>query len=156
MPDAAAPMVDISLSREFPHPIDDVYAWLTDYQDDDPAIAGTVIEERSVIERHPDRVVMRVKNVIAGKPMKGLAEVRLSPKEYRYEARSLEGDKGAILYTYQLTSLGPSRTRLDVSYKTRVRRFTRRLQVRLATPIIRRQLHRMWDGFTEAMARDLR
>lgn len=150
-----APMVDIPYSRVFPHPIDACYAWLTDYQDDDPAIAGDIIKERSVQERGPERVVMRVKNVLAGRSLSGMAEVLLHPKEYRYEARSLEGDRGAIHYTYQLTALGASRTRLEVHYRTRARKFSSRLKIILARPFVQRQVARMWDGFAAAMDRDL-
>lgn len=151
-----ARMVFVRVVREFPHPAEDCYRWLTDYSDEDPRLAGAVLKERRVLERHDDRVVLEVHNEVLGRPMRGRGEVRLFPGELRYEARSLEGDGGAILYTYQLTPLGPARTRLEVRYGTRVRRVSRWLQIVLARPIIRRRLHRMWDGFARAMDADLR
>ncbi len=150
-----APMVDIPYEREFPHAIDSCYEWLTDYTDKDPSLTPEILRNRRVIERHPDRVIMDVENVFLGRALKGRAEVKLYPKEHRYEARSLHGDGKAILYTYQLTPLAPNRTRLEIHYKTRVRKLGRRLQLRILRPLIRTRIHRMWEGFATAMANDL-
>lgn len=148
-------LVVIPFTREFPHRAEDVYAWLTDYTDEDPGLTDAILRKRRVIERHADRVVMEVENHVAGRPIRGRAEVRLFPRELRYEARSLEGDGGAILYTYQLTAVASDRTRLDVRYGTRVRKASRRWRMALARPIIHWHLRRMWSGFAAAMARDL-
>lgn len=147
--------VVIPFHREFPHPIDAVYAWLTDYSEEDPAHARSVIlKERRVLERDERRVLLEVKNVALGQPMVGKAEVSLYPEAHRWEARGLGRGRG-VHYTYQLTALGPSRTRIDVQYSHFVKRWRRRLVMRLSKPLIRRELARMWAGFADAMARDL-
>lgn len=148
-------MVDIPYAREFPHPIGDCFAWLTDYSEADPSLTSAVLKGRRVVERNADRVILEVDNVIAGRPARGRAEVRLFPAEHRYEARSLHGDGGAILYTYELTALGPNRTRLEVHYLTRVRRVWGWLKLTVAKPLAKRDIARMWDGFAASMAKDL-
>lgn len=149
-------MVWYRYAREFPHSAEECYQWLTDYQDHDPDLAqGHILREREVVERTPERVVMRVRNDFMGRAMKGRAEIRLFPEALRYEARPLDGDGGGLLYTYQLTPLGPSRARLDVAYGHRARRVKRWVQLQLARPAAMRKIGKMWDGFAAAMQRDL-
>lgn len=150
-------MAVMPYTHVFPHPIEKVYAWLTDYSEDDPSLAGkAVLQERKVVEREADRIVLDVKNNIRGRGLRGRAEVRLFPKEFRYEARSLHGDGKAILYTYQLTSLGPEKTRLDVRYGTRVRTLKRRVQFWLVMPFVKNEVRTMWRNLEAAMTRDLK
>lgn len=148
-------MVWYAYSREFPHPAEDCYRWLTDYQDHDPELAGDILRERKVLERGEARVVMEVSNEIMGRAMRGRAEVRLFPAELRYEARPLHGDGGGLLYTYKVTPVGPTRARLDVRYGHRAKQWSRWLQLQLARPAATRRIARMWDGFARAMASDL-
>lgn len=147
-------VVDIPYTREFPFPIDACYAWLTDYQEDDPQRAGAIIHGRKVLERTPERVLLEVDNTTMGARMSGQAEVRLFPKEYRWEAHGTGRGRG-VLYKYQLTPLGPDRTRLEVHYTHRVKRWRTRLVMTLGRPLIRRELDTMWDGFAASMAKDL-
>ncbi|MEA3201750.1 MAG: hypothetical protein QOE90_3178 [Thermoplasmata archaeon] len=149
-------MVWYRYRREFPHGAQECYRWLTDYQDHDPDLANrNILQERQVESRSPERVVMRVRNDVLGRSMAGRAEVRLFPEELRYEARPLEGDGGGLLYTYRLTPLGPGRARLEVAYGHRARKLKRWLQLQLARLAALRRIARMWDGFADAMAKDL-
>lgn len=149
-------MVAYRYSREFPHPAHDCYRWLTDYSDKDPELAaGAILREREVVERTPERIVLRVDNEILGRAMKGRAEVLLQPGRLFYEAKPLDGDGRSLHYTYQLTELGASRTRLDVVYRHRARSWRSWLRLHLARPLALRRIRAMWDAFARAMAADL-
>jgi len=148
-------MVDIAYSHVFAHDAKACYEWLTDYSEDDPSYTPTIVTGRQVLERSPDRVVLHAKNDIMGRRAEGRAEIRLFPDELRYEARSLEGDGGAIHYRYHLTPLADGRTRLDVTYGTRVRKPSRWLAINLGRPAVKRQLRQMWLGFESQMDKDL-
>lgn len=149
-------LVDVPYSRTFPFPADRAYGWLTDYEDTDPSLTTTVVKERKVVERRGNVVVMDGRIDILGSGGSGRVEVHLFPQERRWEARIVEGRARGSVYSYQLTSLGPDACRLDIHYRTPVRRWRSRLKVTLARPLIRRELRRMWDGFASGMERDLR
>lgn len=147
--------VDVPHVRILPHPIDAAYAWLTDYRDDDADLAGAIIQKRTV-ERRPDGViVLEGHNVTLGQKARGKAEVHLFPEQYRWEARLFEGSGRGSLYTYALTPMPDGRTRLEVHYKIRAKRLRRRITLWFAKPLIKREIRKMWDGFAEAMGRDL-
>lgn len=148
-------VIDIPYTREFPHPIEQCYAWLTDYTDRDPSLTHAVLKERRVLERTPERVLLEVRNEVMGADLAGQAEVLLHPEEFWYEAKGLGRGKG-VHYVYRLAPLGPSRTRLDVHYTHRTKRFGTAARMMLARPLIRRQLGKMWDGLAASMAKDLR
>lgn len=147
------PPIVVRYHREFPVPVAKAFAWLTDFQDDDPQRTDRIVVSRPVKERHPDRVVLDGTVEMLGKRSRGTAEVRLFPPD-RWEARIVDGAGRGSVYDYHLT---PTRKgcRLDVAYRLRVRRPSRRIVVRLLKPWLWRQLDRMWDGFAASMAKDL-
>jgi hypothetical protein len=145
--------VDVPYTRTFPVPIDVAYAWLTDYRDDDHAIAGAIIQERRVVAREGNTITLEGHNELLGSTMRGRAIVRLFPDEHRWES---DVANGAGKYTYQLTAEGPSSTRIEIHYRTRARRWTTRIKLTLARPLIHRQVAKMWDGFAEGMERDMK
>lgn len=147
--------VPIRYRRVFPHPLADAYAWLTDYQDDDPARTDAVQVRRHVLERSDERVLMEGTLDLMGNTGSGKVEVRLMPPDH-WQATLIEGAGRGSVYDYRLTALTPTSTRLDVVYNVRVKRLRKRLLVMLAAPFVRRHLDRMWKGFADAMARDLR
>lgn len=152
----SGPFVDVPHVRVLPHPIDAAYQWLTDYRDDDADLAGAIVKKRTV-ERRPDGVILlEGHNVTLGQPARGRAEVHLFPDQKRWEARIFEGSGRGSVYTYALTPLGPDKTRLEVHYRIRARRWSRRVMLTLAKPLIKREISKMWDGFVAAMGRDLR
>jgi hypothetical protein len=149
-------LVDVAYRRTFPHDVQRVYAWLTDYQDDDHARAGAIVQKRTVLKREGNVVLLEGHNVNLGRHAKGQAEVRLFPEETRWEARIVSGNGRGSVYTYKLTPAPGGHAHLEVHYKTCVRRLKGFLLLHLARPAIKREVGRMWDGFAEAMARDLR
>lgn len=147
-------LVDVAYRRTFPHDVQRVYEWLTDFRDDDPAIAGAIVKGRRVLGREGNVVHLEGHNVNLGRDAKGRAEVHLFPEEHRWEARIVDGARAGSVYTYKLTPTREGHARLEVHYKTCVRRLKGLLLVNLARPAIKREVARMWDGFAEAMERD--
>lgn len=146
--------VTIHYERDLPHSIGEAYAWLTDFTDEDPTLTDAIVEKRPVLERSEDRVLLEGTLNLLGKRGTGKAEVRLFPPD-RWEAHFIEGRGRGSVYEYRLVPRGPEGCRLVVDYRVRVKRFRGWLQVTLAKPAVRREIHRMWDGFCAAMARDL-
>lgn len=151
-PRVDAPHVDIHLVRTFPFPVDAAYGWLTDYHDDDATLTDAVVKRRSVVRREGDEVELDAELVTLGRPMRGRAVVKLDPARHRWVATAAGG---RLRYEYQLTPTPEGHSRLDVHYRVASRRWARRLLLVLARPRIRRELHRMWDGFEAAMRREL-
>lgn len=143
----------ITLRRDLPVPLPAAYAWLTDYQDDDPDRTTAVVKRRPVVERSGNRVVLEGTLSILGNTRSGKVEVLLYPPDH-WVATILEGSGRGSVYTYRLT---PTATgcRLTVDYSFPVRRLSARIKVWLATPLIRRELTKMWDGFEASMAKEL-
>lgn len=145
--------VTLPYARSFPYPVDVAYAWLTDYQDDDPQRTTAVVKRRPVLLRTRDRVVMEGELEMLGARGVGTVEVALHPPD-RWVAEIVKGGGKGSIYEYRLTPI-PGGCRLDVRYRVRVRRWGSRIRLLLARPLLRRELHRMWDGFAAAMEREL-
>ena len=150
-----ADLIDVPYVREFPYPVERAFAWLTDYADDDHERAGAIVRKREVLKREGNVVKLRGENEMRGMLLKGQADIHLFPAEHRWEARFIEGAGRGSLYTYQLTPTAKGGSRLEVHYGIRARRFASKLKVWLAKPIIKREIHQMWDGFDAAMKREL-
>lgn len=150
----AAPYVDIEVVRIFRHPVGQAYEWLTDYRDDDPTLTDAVVARRDVVKRDADTVVLDATIVTLGRKGRGKVEVALFPTERRWQATVVEGGSRGSVYDYKLTP-HPKGARLEVRYRVRIKRRSRRILVTLLRPFIRRELNKMWDGFERAMDRDL-
>lgn len=146
--------VTIPYTRRFPHALPQAYAWLTDYQDDDPQRTTAVVKRRPVLSRTADKVVMEGELEMLGVRGAGTVEVSLFPPD-RWVAEIVKGAGRGSVYEYRLTAEGDEACRLDVRYRVRVRRWPSRLRLWVARPLIRRELGVMWDGFAEAMGREL-
>ena len=149
-----APSVSIPYAREFPHPVDAAYAWLTDYQDDAVRARRVVVLRRPVLERHPDRVVLDATVDIVSGEARSRVEVALHPPD-RWVATVVGGRGRGTVYEYRLA---PTATgcRLHVDYRFRVKRLRAWLALHLLRRRVYRHLDRMWDGFAAAMEREIR
>lgn len=143
--------MNLRYERDLPHTVDDAYAWLTDYQDDDHTKAGAIIRKRDVVSRTEREVVLEGELETIGQRATGRAVVRLFPEEKRWVAE-LAG--GRWVYEYRLVPR-PGGCRLIVDYQLGARRWRRRVMYTLLKPLIRREIHQMWSGFAKAMAREL-
>lgn len=145
--------VTIPYARFLPYPLDEAFAWLTDYQDDDPARTTAVVKRRPVVSRTKDKVVMEGELEMLGVRGAGTVEVTLHPPD-RWVAEIVKGGGKGSVYEYRLTP-AKGGCRLDVRYRVRVRRWRSRIRLWLARPLLRRELHTMWNGFADSMAREL-
>lgn len=146
------PHVSLKYVRHFPYPIETAYAWLTDYQDDDPQRAGALVRKRDVVRRSDREVHVDGHLEILGRDYEGKAVIHLYPEEKRWQAVI---GRGNWQFEYRLTPTGPNACRLDIDYQMGSRKWAKRLRYTLAKPFVRRQLDRMWDGFEASMKREL-
>ena len=147
--------VEIRLVRRFPFPRDRAFAWLTDFQDEDAATAGAVVTARRVVERGPKRVVYEGETAVLGSRASSRTEVDLAPPD-AWRARVTAGPRVGSTTDYRLVPVeGGGGCELTVTYRFVVRPAGRMVALRLLKPLVRRELVRMWDGFSAAMARDL-
>lgn len=147
--------VCISYERVFEQPIDEAFDWLTDYRDDDAERAGAIIQDRKVLERTEDEIVLEGELKTLGRVLHGRARVELEPAEHRWVAH-LEDRKGrpAGRYEYELDE-HPDGCWLTVDYHVATPRLRDKLMLWTTRWLARREIGTMWDGFAEAMARDV-
>ena len=100
------------LSETFDAPIDYVFAWCTDFREDDNKLIGSKTE-RTILEKTPERVVWRVRYKDGKGFAEGVRAVWLTPPN----AWHLDtcGD-GREVGDYKLKALGKSKTRLDMKF----------------------------------------
>ncbi len=100
-------------SKIFEAPLDFVYAWCTDFQEDDLKMIGSK-NRRHIIERNARRVVWVVEK--AGKTHGETDPIRVvwlrPPDAWHLE----ECGDGTEVGDYKLTALGKTRTRLDMKF----------------------------------------
>lgn len=145
--------VDLRYVREFPHPVETAFAWLTDYRDDDHTLTDRILNRRTVTARTPEKVSMDMDMHLLSR-VRTPAEVRLFPPD-RYEARPI-GRRGPsqTVFRYKLDPT-PRGCRLTLDFHVHVRNPVRRAVTRMVLPVLKRRVARMWDGFAAAMEKDL-
>jgi hypothetical protein len=100
------------ISETFNAPIEYVFAWCTDFREDDAKYTGSKAV-RKMLEKDPERVVWRVRYKEGKGFAEGVRAVWLNPpKSWRLDTC---GD-GRERADYRLTSLGKSKTRLDMKF----------------------------------------
>lgn len=146
--------VRISYERVFAHPLDETFAWLTDYRDDDAQRAGAIIQDRNVLDRREDEILLEGKLETFGGTRKGRARVELDPPD-RWTAH-LQGPKGqpAGRYEYELHEHHEG-CRLTVDYHIAAPRLRDKILLWATRWLTRREIDEMWDGFADAMAEEL-
>lgn len=146
--------VCISYERVFEHPLEAAFDWLTDYRDDDAQRAGAIIQDREVLERSEDEIALEGELKTLGRVRHGRARVELDPPN-RWTAH-LQDRKGrpSGRYEYELHD-HPEGCRLTVDYHVAAPRLRDRIMLWATRPLARREIDEMWDGFADAMARDI-
>jgi hypothetical protein len=100
------------LSETFNAPLDYVFAWCTDFREDDGKLTGSK-SVRTILEKTEERIVWRV-SYKDGKDLKeGVRAVWLSPPDAWHLDTCGDGRERG---DYRLTSLGKSKTRLDMKF----------------------------------------
>lgn len=146
--------VRIPYERVFEHPVDEAFAWLTDYRDDDAERAGAIIEDRRVLEDREDEILLEGQLRTLGRLREGRARIELDPPD-AWTAH-LEDTKGrpSGRYEYRLEE-HPDGCRLTVDYHVAAPRLRDKLLLWLSKPLARREIDEMWDGFEQAMDAEL-
>lgn len=100
------------LSIDFNAPVDYVFAWCTDFREDDNKYTGSKTT-RKILEKSPQRVIWRVRYADGKAFAEGVRAVWLHPpKSWRLDTC---GD-GREVGEYKLTPLNKSKTRLDMKF----------------------------------------
>ena len=112
-PDLARPINQkYKISVNFDAPADYVFAWCTDFREDDNKYTGSKAV-RTILENTQERVVWRVRYKEGKDFAEGVRAVWLSPpKSWHLDTC---GD-GREVGDYKLTTLGKSKTRLDMKF----------------------------------------
>lgn len=100
------------LTETFDAPKEYVFAWCTDFREDDGKFLGSKTE-RKILEKTPERVVWRVRHKDGKGFTEGVRAVWLDPPNSWHLDTC--GD-GREVGDYRLTSLGKKRTRLDMRF----------------------------------------
>ena len=100
------------VSKTFRAPLDFVFAWCTDFREDDGKMTGSSVK-RDFLERTKERVVWISEYKEKGKPMQGVRAVWLHPPDSWHLDTC--GDQRE-LGEYRLTPKGKKKTRLDMKF----------------------------------------
>ena len=112
-PDMARPIKQkYKISETFNAPLDYVFAWCTDFREDDNRYTGSKTV-RKILEKDAERVIWRVRYKEGKGFTEGVRAVWLSPP--RSWHLDTCGD-GREVGDYKLTPLGKSKTRLDMKF----------------------------------------
>lgn len=145
--------VEIRVVRHLPCSVEQAYAWLTDYRDDDPQRAGALVTHRRVLERTERHAVFEGEHRALGKTVRYRQAVRLDPPA-AWRSLVVDGPRAGSRNAYRLEAT-PRGARLVVEYHLVHAEPATMLLMRLARPLLRRRIVRMWEGYEGALAADL-
>lgn len=154
----SSPVVEpftLTVERPLPARAEAAYAWLTDYEPADAERAGAVIAAREVLEEEEDRIVLveRVRSIGIEREVRTIVE--LDPP-HRWQATMHGADTGnPDVVTYQLDPIDETRSHLSVTYAYGLDGYLEKAMVWLLSPLMKREVRKMWDGFEAAMRREL-
>jgi len=100
------------LTQTFSAPLDYVYAWCTDYREDDNKMVGSKVT-RTIIEKNPQRVIWRVRHKDGKSFAEGVRLVRLHPPNAWHLDTCGDGRERG---DYKLKAMARSKTRLDMKF----------------------------------------
>jgi len=104
----------VRISKVIGAPVDYVYAWCTDYRPDDSELSVSRPKPRFQVVRLAPRRLLRIRVTDAGRrdPRVAVDLLRLQPPRSWHTDQIDEEDRESV--DYRLTSLSPTRTRLDL------------------------------------------
>jgi len=134
------------VTKWFRASLPDVYAWCTEFRDNDPELSRVRLRTRKVIRREGDLIEMEETGIMAF-PFAARFLVRLRPPDgWEADARS---NMGHTHNTYRLVS-DKERTRLEVTFDVHLTG-PYRLFAPFARGFIVRKTSREWDDYVRAM-----
>jgi hypothetical protein len=134
------------LTKRFRASVPEVYAWCTEFRDNDPALSRVRLRTRKVIRRVGDLIEMEETGIM-GFPFVSRSLVRLRPPDaWEADGRS---NMGRTHNTYRLFSETDG-TRLEMTFDIHLMG-----PYRLFAPFARRftvrRISREWDDYVQAM-----
>ena len=136
----------VSVSRVINAPLSYVYAWWTDFREDDPKITGRK-RRISILELNAQRIIMSVRYKRHGRIMTAARIVTFKPPN----AWHLDyiGDENDETGDYKLQSLGRGKTRLQVTFNVDYK--GRRSPSKTA---FLKDINEVWDKYVAALEKD--
>ncbi len=124
----------------------EVFAWCTDYREDDAKLSDVHLLGRRIARRTEAEVEME-DILVLGRPTPVRYLVRLQPPD-RWRATGASR-YGGVESEYRLTP-APDGTRIDIAFDLRPRGPYRLIAPFVRRPL-RRRLNRLWDDFVREM-----
>lgn len=146
MSQANSPCVLFRVTKRFRASLPNVYAWCTEFRDDDPELSRVRLRTRRVISREGDLIEMEESGIMAF-PFVARFHVRLRPPDgWEADARSNMG------YTHNMYRLlsDTEGTRLEMTFDVHLTG-PYRLFAPFARGFIVRKTSREWDDYVSAM-----
>jgi len=129
-------------------PLSFAFNWCTDYRASDPKITGSG-NKRKILEKTKARVIYTVGYKSGERTLNAVNIVTLNPPHsWHLDSRGEEDDE---VGDYKLSSLGPSKTKLDM-------KFIEEWKTRNYPPNKEylKQIHAVWNKYAAALEKDYR
>lgn len=136
----------IHVSKTISAPFKFVYNWCTDFREDDNKITGSKTK-RTILQKTKQRVIYISTYRRGGRTKSAVNIVTLRPPNAWH--LDFAGQEGEEIGDYRLTSLGPGKTRLDMTFKERYK--IREAPTREEDT---KDINEIWDKYVAALERD--
>jgi hypothetical protein len=134
------------VSKVIDAPLRFVYAWCTDFREDDYKITGEK-KKISILEKTKNRYIISVTDKTGRKPLNAAKVVTLKPPNSWH--LDWIGDEDDEFADYRLSHLGKRNTRLSVTFKVKNKRPTAASRVQWT-----KHANDVWDKYAAALERD--
>lgn len=158
---AVAPRVaepfTLTIERTLPVDADNAYAWLTDYHPRDADLADAVLVDREILEegREAGRIVMAEtrRSLALERTVRTVVELD-APGAWQATVHGADAGTPDV-FTYRLDPIDETRSRLTVTYAYGVGNVVEKGMLWLLSPLVKREIRTMWQGFETAMRREV-
>jgi len=134
------------VSKVINAPLKFVYSWCVDFKEDDNKIWGSSIR-RIILQKTARRVIYVSAHKREGKNISAVRIVALHPPNSWH--LDLAGQENDEIGDYRLTRLGPTKTRLDMTFKVKYKITSAPTRQEDS-----KQTNKVWDKYVAALERD--
>jgi len=134
------------ISKVINAPLKFVYGWCVDFREDDPKIWGSKTK-RIILQKTKRRVIYMSTQRRGGRATSAVRIVTLRPPNAWH--LDLAGQENDEIGNYRLISLGPGKTRLDITFKVKYKIANAPTKEQDA-----KQTNEIWDKYIAALERD--
>ena len=134
------------ISKVINAPLRFVYNWCVDFREDDPRIWGSKMK-RIILQRTKKRVIYMSTSRRRGKTSSTVRIVTLKPPNAWH--LDLAGQENDEIGNYHLMSLGPRKTKLEITFNVKYR-----IADAPTKEKDRKQTNDVWDKYVAALERD--